>query len=160
MSWVRKIILTLMSMLLLMDYTMCQQISPKVNGVGGLAFSSNGLYIDMSIGEFAVSTIQSSENIITQGFLQPISIEQPCSNPEITYYPNPVVDQMNIEAVDCDVTIEMVEVVDLFGKLALLSYPVNNIVDMSPVGVGVYILKLFNGEEQLIGSIKIVKISA
>ena len=63
-------------------------------------------------------------------------------------------------AVDCDVQIGMVEAVDLFGKSSLIAYPVENFVDLSAIGVGIYILKVFNTSQQLIGSIKIVKISA
>ena len=137
-----------------------QQVVPSDNGSSGLFFSQDGLFIDMSSGEIAVSTIQTGNTIITQGYLQPIGIEQPCSNPQIVYYPNPVINRITIEAVECDFKLGRVEAVDLFGKLALETSAYENSVDLTPIGVGIYILQVFNTEDQFIGSVKIVKISS
>jgi hypothetical protein len=147
-------------MLVPKGYLAAQFIAPQINSSGNLSYLSPEQYVDMSIGELAITTLEGSDNIITQGFLQPIRIDQPCATPELTYYPNPVVDMMELKAVDCDVQIGMVEAVDLFGKSSLIAYPVENVVDLTAIGVGIYILKVFNTSQQLIGSIKIVKISA
>ena len=85
--------LFLVSILFCVQSVDAQNIAPNVANAYGYQFERNGVYIDASIGELAVSTLNSASFIVTQGYLQPISIEQPCSNPELVYYPNPVVEK-------------------------------------------------------------------
>lgn len=134
-----------------------QNVSPSMADGSGYHFAKDGVYIDMSVGELAVSTLTISSQVITQGFLQPISIEQPCADPELTYYPNPVVDRMTIAALDCDVHIAYVEAFDVFGKMVLLTESEENVVDLTPIGVGVYFLRAYADGGQLIGTVKIIK---
>ena len=137
-----------------------QNVSPSMADGSGYHFAKDGVYIDMSVGELAVSTLTISSQVITQGFLQPMSIEQPCASPELIYYPNPVVDKMTIAALDCDIHVSFVEVFDLFGKLALVTESEENIVDLTPIGVGVYFLRAYADSGQLIGTVKIIKTTA
>jgi hypothetical protein len=137
-----------------------QSVSPDVADASSYKFSQSGIYVDMSFGEFAVSTIRSGDQIVTQGFLQPISIEQPCAAPQLVYYPNPVISSLTIEALDCDVRIEYAEVYDLFGKNVLEGVVVDNSLDLSELGVGVYIIRAYNSVQQVVGSLKIIKITA
>jgi hypothetical protein len=134
-----------------------QNVAPSMSDGGGYHFAKDGIYIDMSVGELAVSTLTISSQVITQGFLQPISIEQPCAVPELTYYPNPVVDQITIAALDCDVHVSYVEAYDLYGKLVLLTESEENTVDLTPIGIGVYFLRAYADSGQLIGTVKIIK---
>jgi hypothetical protein len=137
-----------------------QKVAPEVSFASGYSFSQGDVYIDMSFGEFAVTTIGSSNQIITQGFLQPLNIEIPCSKPEFVYYPNPVVKTITIEALDCDVDLAYVEIFDLLGTTVLTAAPTDNLVDLSSLGVGVYIIRTFNSSMQFLGSIKVVKVTA
>lgn len=137
-----------------------QIVSPTVTDSHSYNYSKNGVFVDMSIGELAITTIESSSQIITQGFLQPINIEYPCDVPELIYYPNPVVDVITIEATECDVHVAYIEAFDLFGKSVLIADATENSIDLAPIGVGVYLVRVFASDNQLLGTIKIIKISA
>ena len=137
-----------------------QIVSPTVTDSHSYNFYNNGVYIDMSIGELAITTIESSSQIITQGFLQPTSIEQPCDVPELVYYPNPVVGKITIEATSCDVHVKYIEAYDLFGKSVLVADASENTIDLASIGVGVYLLRVFASNSELLGTIKIIKITA
>ncbi len=153
-------LLLVLVMLLVALQVSAQKVTPSMAVGGGYHYAKDGIYIDMSVGELAVSTLTISSQVITQGFLQPISIEQPCDVPDLIYYPNPVVDQITLEATDCDVYVHYVEAFDLFGKLTLLVEANENVVDLTPIGVGVYFLRAYNQSGQLIGTVKIIKTTA
>jgi hypothetical protein len=136
-----------------------QLVSPTVTDSHSYNYHNNGVYIDMSIGELAITTLESSSQIITQGFLQPTSIEQPCDIHELVYYPNPVVDKITIEATYCDVHVKYVEAYDLFGKSVLVADASENTIDLASIGVGVYMLRVFASNAKLLGTIKIIKIT-
>lgn len=136
-----------------------QIVSPTVTASHSYNYQKNGVFIDMSIGELAITTLESSSQIITQGFLQPISIEIPCDIPELIYFPNPVVDRITIEASYCDVHVKYIEAYDLFGKSVLVAEASENIIDLTSIGVGVYLLRVYDNDEQLLGTIKIIKIT-
>lgn len=136
-----------------------QIVSPTVTDNHSYNYQKNGVFIDMSIGELAITTLESSSQIITQGFLQPISIEIPCDIPELIYFPNPVVDRITIEASYCDVHVKYIEAYDLFGKSVLVAEASENVIDLTSIGVGVYLLRVYDNDEQLLGTIKIIKIT-
>ena len=136
-----------------------QIVTPAVTDTHSYNYGRNGVYIDMSIGELAITTLTSSTQIITQGFLQPIYIEQPCEIPELVYYPNPVLDRITIEAIECDVYVEYIKAYDLFGKLVLTAEAKENTIDLTSIGVGVYLLRVFANDSQILGTIKIIKIT-
>ena len=134
-----------------------QNVTPTVTDGNSYNYSKNGVYVDMSIGELAISTIKTSSQIITQGFLQPISIEQPCAVPTLVYFPNPVETEITINALDCDVIVEYIEVYDTYGKNVLVVTAIENRINLSAIGIGVYILRVYALEGKLLGNLKIVK---
>ena len=136
-----------------------QIVTPAVTDTHSYNFGQNGVFIDMSIGELAITTLETSSQIITQGFLQPISIEQPCDAPELVYYPNPVVDKLTIEATDCDVSVAYIMAYDLLGNSVLIADARNNTIDLTSIGVGVYMIRVFASDAQLLGTLKIIKIT-
>lgn len=136
-----------------------QIVSPMVTDGHSYNYNKNGVFIDMSIGELAITTLETSSQIITQGFLQPITIKIPCDIPELVYYPNPVVDKITIEASSCDVRVKYVEAYDLFGKSVLVADASENIIDLASIGVGVYMLRVYADNAELLGTIKIIKIT-
>jgi type IX secretion system substrate protein len=150
-------ILLMTGMMFLASTINAQKITPTVTDGNSYKYGQNGIYIDMSIGELAIRTIKSPTQIITQGFLQPIYLEQPCAIPELVYYPNPVEKEVTLGAIDCDIYVTYVEAYDMFGKTVLVTKAIENKVDLSPIGVGVYILRVFGNEGLLLGNIKIIK---
>ncbi len=94
---------------------------------------------------------------ITQGFLQPIDLKQPCGDVVLRAFPNPVVKGMRIYAEGCDIDIAHIKTYDLFGKLVYEGKPINNQVNFSSIGVGVYLVRAYNQHNQVVGVVKIIK---
>lgn len=134
-----------------------QKVSPQVINMAGFDLSGSGPVVTVSIGEPAIATFIAANFILTQGFLQPEIL--PCKEFELTYYPNPTRDDMTIEALGCDVKIQMMQLIDPWGRVITTINPTKNhkvlLGDISP---GVYFIKVFlsNSETE---TIKIAKVS-
>lgn len=142
-----------------MPFAVCaqQSIAPSVNNLAGIDGKLSGTFITTSIGEPAITTITSRGNIITQGFLQPELI--PCAELEFRYYPNPAKDIINIEAYGCEVRIESMEILDLWGRLLATAEPtLNNELNLGDLAQGVYLVKVILTNED-VHTITVVKTS-
>lgn len=118
-----------------------QSIAPSVNNLAGIDGKFSDAFITTSIGEPAITTISSSESIITQGFLQPDLM--PCTNLEFRYYPNPAQDLITIEAYGCEVRIASMQIVDLTGRLLTTALPTKlNELNLGDLAQGVYFVKV------------------
>lgn len=148
-----------MSLLVLMSSTLVrgQYITPEVVNSAGLTFNTNNQYFDMAVGEVAITTLSIGQSAVTQGFLQPISMFFPCSDIKLIYYPNPVIKEITIIAAGCDLELDYVEAYDTYGKKVLEGTTLDNTIDLSTIGVGVYLLRAFNKDRVAIGTVKIVK---
>lgn len=118
-----------------------QSIAPSVNNLAGIDGKLSDVFITTSIGEPAITTISSTESVITQGFLQPEML--PCTNLELQYYPNPAQDLITIEAYGCEVRIESMQIVDLRGRLLTTALPTRtNELNLGDLAQGVYLIKV------------------
>lgn len=153
---------TVITLLILILPLFCaaQKVSPQVTNPAGFdlsAPSSLDLVITVSIGEPAIATFIAANFILTQGFLQPEIL--PCKEFELTYYPNPTRDDMTIQALGCDIKIQMMQLIDLWGRIISTINPTkNNKVLLGDISPGVYFIKVFltNSETE---TIKIAKVS-
>ncbi len=127
-----------------------------VNGFGSSITMQTNTF-DFSVGEIAVSTIVGDGYVITQGFLQPIDLKIPCGDVALKAFPNPVLVDMTIFAEGCDVDVTSVKTYDLFGKLVHEGKTLNNKINFSSIGVGVYLIRAFNQHNQVVGVVKIIK---
>lgn len=134
-----------------------QNVSTEVLNGWGRSLKFNGATYDGSVGESAVKTLESNNYIITQGFLQPIDLKVPCGEVELKAYPNPVISGMRIYAEGCDVEVATVQAYDLFGKLVYQGKPLQNEVDFSGIGVGVYMIRAMDAHEKILGVVKVIK---
>jgi len=134
-----------------------QKVSSSVLNSFGMSIEIQGKTFDASIGELAVSTIGAGGYIITQGFLQPIDLKIPCSDAVLKSYPNPVLSDITIFAEGCDVEVATTKTYDLFGKLVHQGTPINNKINFSSIGVGVYLVRAYNTNDKVIGVVKILK---
>lgn len=135
-----------------------QTASPHVINHAGFSFSKGEFNTSSSIGELAVTTLSSSAGIITQGFLQPV-IYNPCNDIKINYYPNPVIDELTIEALGCEAKIESIEFFNVWGQLiSQIKRAKNNKIEFGSYAPGIYFMKvnLSIGRAELI---KIIKVS-
>jgi hypothetical protein len=134
-----------------------QSIAPSVNNLAGTDGKFSDVFITTSIGEPAITTISSSESIITQGFLQPNML--PCTNLEFLYYPNPAKDIITIEAYGCEVRIASMQIVDLTGRLLTTALPTrNNELNLGDLAQGIYFVKVKLTNED-VHTITVVKTS-
>ena len=152
-----KLGLILILLLFIQPFGHAQSITLEVQNVLALSISGNGQYFDMSVGEVGTSSISNGSYTITQGFLQPIELFRPCAQFTLEYYPNPVQKEVTIIATGCDLELTYVEAYDTFGQLVLAGRTVENKVNMANVGIGVYLLRAYDGTGQAIGTVKIVK---
>jgi Secretion system C-terminal sorting domain len=135
-----------------------QKVSPQViNQAGFDLLPSKILAITVSIGEPAIATFINDDFILTQGFLQPEIV--PCGEFELTYYPNPTQDDVIVEALGCDIKIESMQLIDVWGRvLTTMSPAKDNKVYLGDVSPGVYFIRVFLTNTQT-ESIKIAKVS-
>jgi Secretion system C-terminal sorting domain len=151
---------TLISLLILVItpfFGVAQRISPQVTNLAGFDLAASGQVITVSIGEPAIATFISTDFILTQGFLQPEIL--PCKEFKLTYYPNPTPDDMIVEALGCDVKIEAMQLIDVWGRVITTMTPAkNNKVQLGDISPGAYFIKVFftNSETE---TIKIAKVS-
>ncbi len=134
-----------------------QYVSSNVINGFGTTVSTGGNTFDSSLGELAISTIEGGGFIITQGFLQPIDLKVPCGNVSIRSFPNPVLEKMTIFSDGCDLEVAKIKTYDLFGKLVYEGKPMNNQINFSSIGVGVYLVRAYDAQNRVIGVVKIMK---
>lgn len=134
-----------------------QKVMPSVTNMAGFDLSASGLITTLSIGEPAIITLASEEVIITQGFLQPEVL--PCKDVSFSYYPNPAKDEITIEAYGCEIKIESIQVIDIWGRtLGTVVPDKNNKVQLGQLAQGVYIMKILLSNNE-VNAIEIVKVS-
>jgi hypothetical protein len=79
-----------------------QSSSPEVVSSGGENFQGPSIQVDWTLGELAITTIQNSSQLITQGFHQPHYVitrlnELPRHVGVIKVYPNPTSDRIEMK---------------------------------------------------------------
>lgn len=158
-SFTQIVIVLLLTFLLanIAAVTYAQHLSSNVVNGFGSTITAQKITFDSSLGELAVSTITAGGYAITQGFLQPIDLKIPCGDVTLLAFPNPVLLEMTIFADGCDIEVASVKTYDLFGKLVYEGIPVNNKINFSSIGVGVYLVRAFDNDNQVVGVVKILK---
>ena len=153
-----KFNLTLLA-LLFVRIIEAQNLSPTVVNSAGGVISNSSNSLEWSLGELAVSTLTSTNNLLTQGFLQPtttiVGTEAPFEESRFSAFPNPVSDWLILQTDIPD--IETVQVHDVLGRLVLQSTFQQNI-DVHQLNSGIYIVSLFSNQARLLHSFKINKI--
>lgn len=134
-----------------------QKVSAEVFNGWGKTFKVSSHTYDGSIGESSITTLKAGGYVITQGFLQPIDLKVPCGNVVLKTFPNPVLSELKIYAEGCDVEVAIVQAYDLFGKLVYQGEPLKNEIDLSGIGVGVYLIRAFDSNENVLGVVKVLK---
>jgi hypothetical protein len=153
-----RTIITLLILAIAPLFGVAQRVSPQVTNLAGRDLTGNSeQIITVSIGEPAIATFFNTDYILTQGFLQPEIL--PCGEFELTYYPNPTPDEMIIEALGCDIKIESMQLIDVWGRVITTIMPTkNNKVQLGDISPGAYFIKVFltNSETE---TLKIAKVS-
>jgi hypothetical protein len=110
-----------------MNFFLCtmiyaQKMSPQVISSAGSQHVLNSISIEWTLGEVAITTLQGSNTIITQGFHQPRYIvtnisETPSKAALISVYPNPVSNLLKMDLIFDHEKNIYVRLMDSNGKL-------------------------------------------
>ncbi len=133
-------------------------LEPSVIASGGGYGESETMSISWTAGQLASTTLSGGEMILTQGFQQPLDFGTGIStqelNWEITAYPNPVADELNIRF-DIDRTRDFwIEIQDVTGRVLSLEqhkeiFPADVLqINTSNFTYGVYFLKVFTPDRE------------
>jgi len=98
-----------------------QSISPQVIASAGTHYSAGNAQLSWTIGEPIITTVSNGSNTITQGFHQTLlnitSVEeQSVAGVNVTVFPNPTQDMVNINLVNNLKDLQM-DLFDMSGKL-------------------------------------------
>lgn len=136
-----------------------QSVEPQVFAITGMTYNSaDGTTISLVAGEPLNATLGEGETLITQGFLQPY-ILPPCVEVDVKFFPNPAEDILNISAIDCELPLERVVIVDLYGRVVAKSPIVESKVSLKDMNPGIYLVQAFLENNVHAGTFKIAKIS-
>jgi len=152
-----RTVVTLLILIIAPLFGVAQRVSPQVTNLAGFDLTGSNQVVTVSIGEPAIATFFSTDYILTQGFLQPEII--PCGEFKLSYYPNPTPDEIVIEALGCDIKIESMQLIDVWGRVLTTMIPTkNNKVQLGDISPGAYFIKVFftNSETE---TLKIAKVS-
>jgi len=134
-------------------------ISPQ-----GESYSNSSGEVQITIGEPIISTFENGTNGLTQGFHQTnliiSSIEDFAEEFDVSIYPNPVMNQLTIKLTDAKEGYQ-IDMVDMNGKLVKtqLIFSEVNVVDVSQMAAGVYLLRLKDEQGQYLKTYQIHKLN-
>jgi hypothetical protein len=140
-------------------FVKAQSVSPEVVANGGDYFENSQVSVSWTVGEIAVETYIGSNNILTQGFQQPLlGVSSIVENPDfnVNVYPNPALNYVKVELDDQNLPAVLL-VYDINGKLVKNLNLNENITEINIEGLnkGTYIIRLqHNGEESVYKLVK------
>jgi len=159
-----KKILLFLPLIILFKFGYSQNTLQNVIASSGGFFVSSNTSISWTLGETAISTIETPNGIITQGFHQchfnvtSVGTTQ-ISDLQIMLYPNPARENINVN-INSDIQDKrLVELIDMSGKILNKSYKYTNQfkINLANYSPGFYYLRIGNDQAQLLGTYKIVK---
>lgn len=136
-----------------------QTIQPSVVNASGGSIQNPTVFVEWSLGEPAITTISNTENIVTQGFLQPnltiSGVAGLLPGEEITVYPNPVTDHLLFRTNSTRVS--SLVFTDLLGR-TVLEHSFAGDLDVQTLPSGIYFISLLDSSKRLVCTFKIIKI--
>lgn len=138
-----------------------QTASPELVSVAGESFKNTNYQLDWSIGECITATHSAGDYVITQGLHQGsyviTSVEDLAQDINISVYPNPTTDLINLTSSQ-NLTGLAVIVTNINGKILQQTEVISEVeqLNFSNYENGIYFLTI-RQENQLIKSFKIIK---
>jgi len=151
-----------------------QDLSPTVISTAGKDLVSGEYRLSFTIGEIAVTTLKSSNNILTQGFQQPPNLylsdikNNSAIDVSINVYPNPTQDIVNVSITDISPNATYsIYVFNNFGQLMTVPYEniqhsegTNFTIDLTNFARGNYFIRVINTtSSENISDFKVLKIN-
>jgi hypothetical protein len=123
--------------------THAQTLTNQLVANSGNTYSSSALNVDQTIGESVITTIQSGNLIITQGFHQPnlfsVGVEE-MEATLLTLWPNPARESVTISG--SKQPIERVEIFDAVGKW-VVTHAQKNTFNLALLAPGSYVVRVY-----------------
>lgn len=150
--------------LFLISYTHAQSLEQfAIGSAGNFSTSSTGSSLSWTLGETVITTENSNNTILTQGFQQPIVVN-PLSthlalgqNIQLQVFPNPTLEKITIQK-ETDTTLEG-ELLDILGQ-SIGHYTLTEdqtTISLETLPPATYLLCIRSGEHQIIKTFKIQK---
>lgn len=146
--------------------SMAQSADPTVISPAGKNDKTEKISLDWTLGETAVKTVVYGDDLITEGYHQPvikvISSETvtPKSNYRFQIAPNPVKSVLNFRSSSDETAGLNIRLTDISGKIiSVLAATANDSkdIDMSALVSGIYLLSICNSEGNVIETFRVVK---
>jgi len=156
------IILFFLTMPCVSFVTMGQSIQNSVIGSTGTSATAGSVMIDYTIGEIVIETFTAGGQTLTQGFhqstLHMVAIENAGYFPEISIYPNPSSDLVNID-IPSSYNMMDINLYDVNGKLIRNFSDAQGKItfDVGTLAGGTYYLQMINTTANKIKTFKLIK---
>ncbi len=140
-----------------------QTIEPGLISSSGTEFTKNNIALSWSLGEINITTINSSDAILTQGFQQTGIYTTATLNPELNYdlsiFPNPSKDFITIKFEDGLNNFKSFHILDINGKICHNGIFTANeqIINIRNFTAGLYFVSIVEGKGIILTNIKILK---
>lgn len=160
-----KKILLLLFMVFCYTLVYCQSLNPTVIATAGNFYANANNSVSWTIGECIPETFSDSSNKLTQGFQQGIyEIKTAADFTEnllkINLYPNPATDFVNLEISSQNDKVFTYQLFDVNGK-CLKNEKITSVkseITLTGYSGGILLLNVFENENKLLKSFKIIKI--
>lgn len=149
----------LLSAILFVLNAQAQTLEPFVVNASGGYIQNSIVNVEWSLGELAITTIGNSNNLLTQGFLQPLlgpvsGTSNEFTDAEIIAFPNPVSSHLSFKTSLQDIA--TIQILDVLGREVLKTAFTKDL-DLHQLVGGMYLIVLFDKKQQLIQTFKIIK---
>lgn len=161
--------ISILMMALMIPLVSGQSLSPTVIATAGGNLSNANVSLSFTAGEVAVTTLQGTSLILTQGFQQPFELDVAGAvndlsvNWTVQAYPNPVFDYLTIRF-ELDKPIEIIiDVTDILGRTQILmnrsmiTPGETRELDFTGLSNGIYIMHLTTPDRKTRQTFKIIK---
>lgn len=161
---------TLLAFLLAIIYvTIVHAQVQSVIGFAGGSTQSDDILVEFTLGEPLILTLANNKNVVTQGFHQPdINLSTSIVHfngidLEITTYPNPFDESINVKIDGAEVPAGQLQVIDLEGRMVWEKAIVGGSQSITILGEslganGMYFIRYINKIGQIINTDKILRI--
>jgi hypothetical protein len=142
-----------------------------ISSAGGSYYDGVNFEVDYSLGEFAIMTLNNTNNNLTQGFMQPfvdigVNIMENLDNGiTISYYPNPTSNNLTLNISNSENREFNIGLYDLLGQCLIQKTIVSKFdgvsnleIDMKNLAVGNYYIRIISGND-FTKSFKVLKIN-
>ncbi|MDD3877078.1 MAG: T9SS type A sorting domain-containing protein [Bacteroidales bacterium] len=139
-----------------------QTIQNSVISSAGGSASSGNVKMDFTLGETVIETVSASGNTLTQGFHQTnltlVAIVNIELFPEISVYPNPTTELVNLD-IPANYSLLDIRMYDLNGKLLRTIANASGLVtfDVRDLAKGTYYLQVINPQNNELKTFRLIK---